>query len=285
MTTSTSSLAPAGNLLTPQSAWKATLGELELQMTKATYGTWLHGTRVVRADDTTIVIGVKSSYAVDWMENRLKDTILRTLNAITDRTWQLEFAVVDEAAAPRKVEEVPDPPDTAPKAGQAHITLFEVDPTRGYIPVPHYASRFWRPYLGLVPFTLWEVLRSYGYFVSQGKVEWPTIEMIADTLGQGSRSTILGRAASGDRPEQDGAIKVLIQHRLITHWTRGEDRQTVHYFRVLDSLPVLAPTQVRQLSPRKQKEHEEFLKLFKGFNYDVWANIKGETLINEGWWE
>lgn len=270
--------------------WKATLSELQLQMTRATFDTWLRNATFLRADDTTIVISLQSDRAVDWVENRLKDTISRTINAITGKEWNLAFEIAEAAAPPSSP--TPEYPDTSedqvqaqPRAGQAHITLFEVDPTRGFISVPHYALRFWRPLLGLVPFTLWEVLRSYGYFVSQGKGEWPTIEMIADTLGQGSRATILGRAASGDRPAQDGAVQVLTSNRLITHWVRGDGRQTVHYFRVLDSLPVLAPVQVAQLSPRKQKEHDEFLKYFKGFNLEAWASIKAQTLIGNNWWE
>ena len=33
--------------MTPEAAWKATLGELELQMTKATFNTWLRDARLL----------------------------------------------------------------------------------------------------------------------------------------------------------------------------------------------------------------------------------------------
>ncbi len=82
-----------GQLMIPENAWKATLGELELQMTKATFNTWLKDTCLLRCKDTIYVIGVRNAYAKDWLENRLRDTILRTLAAIVDGPVDIQFVV------------------------------------------------------------------------------------------------------------------------------------------------------------------------------------------------
>ncbi len=80
----------------PDSAWKATLGELELQMTKATFNTWLRDARLLSSAGDRYVIGVRNGYAKDWLENRLHDTILRTLGAIVGETVEIEFVVSAE---------------------------------------------------------------------------------------------------------------------------------------------------------------------------------------------
>jgi chromosomal replication initiator protein len=77
----------------PQNAWKSTLGELELQMTKATFNTWLKDARLLESDGEKYVIGVRNDYAKDWLENRLLDTIVRTLAAIVGHPIDLHFAV------------------------------------------------------------------------------------------------------------------------------------------------------------------------------------------------
>jgi chromosomal replication initiator protein len=77
----------------PENAWKATLGELELQMTKATFNTWLKDTCLVRHKDNLYVIGVRNAYAKDWLENRLRDTILRTLSTIASGPAEVQFVV------------------------------------------------------------------------------------------------------------------------------------------------------------------------------------------------
>ncbi|MBK8899586.1 MAG: chromosomal replication initiator protein DnaA [Anaerolineaceae bacterium] len=88
----------------PENAWKATLGELELQMTKATFNTWLKDTCLLRHKDNLYVIGVRNAYAKDWLENRLRDTILRTLSAIIGGPADVQF-VVWSPDAPLDMEE------------------------------------------------------------------------------------------------------------------------------------------------------------------------------------
>ncbi len=77
----------------PEIAWKATLGELELQMTKATFNTWLKDARLLACDEGEYVVGVRNDYAKDWLENRLQGAILRTLTAIVDEPVSVRFVV------------------------------------------------------------------------------------------------------------------------------------------------------------------------------------------------
>ncbi|MEJ2753036.1 MAG: DnaA/Hda family protein [Chloroflexota bacterium] len=79
--------------MSPESAWKATLGELELQMTRATFNTWLKDARLLGEENDEYIVGVRNDYAKDWLENRLFDTILRTLSAIVRRPVNLRFVV------------------------------------------------------------------------------------------------------------------------------------------------------------------------------------------------
>lgn len=87
--------------MTPESAWKATLGELELQMTKATFNTWLKDARLLTCEENEFVVGVRNDYAKDWLENRLRDTILRTLSTIVNQPVTVRFVVwSDELITP-----------------------------------------------------------------------------------------------------------------------------------------------------------------------------------------
>lgn len=95
--------------MTPESAWKATLGELELQMTKATFNTWLRDTSLLTCENNVYVIGVRNDYAKDWLENRLHDTILRTLVAILGQTVEIRFVVW--------ADEIIKQPDTVTRNG------------------------------------------------------------------------------------------------------------------------------------------------------------------------
>jgi hypothetical protein len=59
--------------------WARCLGELQLQITRATFDTWLRGSRVVESGDGCLTIAVRHAYAVDWLQNRLLPVIQRTV--------------------------------------------------------------------------------------------------------------------------------------------------------------------------------------------------------------
>jgi chromosomal replication initiator protein len=79
----------------PDLVWSAALGELQLQMTQATFDTWLRDSRFLKHEDGAFVVGVKSGYAKDWLETRLFATIKRTLVRLTGRPVDIKFVVWD----------------------------------------------------------------------------------------------------------------------------------------------------------------------------------------------
>lgn len=76
-----------------QSAWQAAVGQLQMEMPKASFDTWVKSTEVVRYTDDTFVIGVQNAYARDWLENRLTSTICRILGGLMETPQKVEFIV------------------------------------------------------------------------------------------------------------------------------------------------------------------------------------------------
>jgi len=79
--------------------WHATLGELQLQMTKATFDTWVRPTHAIAYRDGEMTVGVHSPYAKEWLENRLHTTIARTVTGIVGQSVQVRYIVKDKSAA------------------------------------------------------------------------------------------------------------------------------------------------------------------------------------------
>ena len=76
-----------------EQTWQAALGELQLQMTKATFDTWVKNTSLVSCEDGTFVIAVQNGFAKDWLENRLLSIIKRTLVGIVGHAVEVKFIV------------------------------------------------------------------------------------------------------------------------------------------------------------------------------------------------
>jgi chromosomal replication initiation ATPase DnaA len=87
--------------------WHAALGELELQMTKSTFNTWIKPTVVVSWDRDTVVLGAPNGYIKDWLQNRLHTPIQRTLSGIAGHDIDVEFIVWTEEQNIEQLEELP----------------------------------------------------------------------------------------------------------------------------------------------------------------------------------
>jgi chromosomal replication initiator protein len=95
----------------PDLIWSACLGELQLQMTQATFDTWLRDARFIKFEDGSFVVGVKNGYAKDWLENRLMPTILRTIVRLAGQAVDVRLVVWDEQAQRREAAPLLDLPE------------------------------------------------------------------------------------------------------------------------------------------------------------------------------
>jgi chromosomal replication initiator protein len=77
----------------PHAIWRMVLSELALQMPSSTYDTWVRDTVVIGYEDGEFIIGMPNAYARDWLENRLRHTIKRSLSSIMRRAVQIQFRV------------------------------------------------------------------------------------------------------------------------------------------------------------------------------------------------
>lgn len=92
----------------PHVVWQMVLSELALQMPSATYDTWVRDTVVIGYEDGEFIIGMPNAYARDWLENRLRHSIKRTLSSIMRRSVQMQFRVRPRPVQDqRKVETAP----------------------------------------------------------------------------------------------------------------------------------------------------------------------------------
>ena len=102
--------------------WQAALRELQLQVSKANYTSWLKDTQVISYEDGLFVIGAPTAFATEWLENRLQSLVKKTLIGITGRTVDVRFVVTPSSrAAARSLRTVPrgNEPAASPSAHPA----------------------------------------------------------------------------------------------------------------------------------------------------------------------
>ncbi len=115
----------------PDQVWQATLGELQLQLTKSTYDTWLRDTTLLSYDVEAGVfnIGVESADCKTFLENGMLSTIRRTLTGITGKPADVQFVVVEPESADDQRKSLWDDDETDGEVGSNYDwTEFGVPP-------------------------------------------------------------------------------------------------------------------------------------------------------------
>lgn len=86
-----------------EQAWQSVLGQLQMEMPRASFDTWVRDTRPISYQDGMLTIGVRNAYARDWLESRLASTVNRLLVGVLNASVSVHFVVNGN-----EIEEVTD---------------------------------------------------------------------------------------------------------------------------------------------------------------------------------
>ncbi|MCH7737024.1 MAG: chromosomal replication initiator protein DnaA [Chloroflexi bacterium] len=81
---------------TAREVWRAVLGDLQLQLPRPTFETWLKPTEGVAYDDHVFVVEAPNSFAVEWLERRIYHALQKTLEKVSGREFELQIKVRSE---------------------------------------------------------------------------------------------------------------------------------------------------------------------------------------------
>ena len=83
--------------------WEAVLGELQLQVNKANFETFLKGTSGVLSPEDTLVVRVPKPFVAEWLEKRMRPLISKTVAGILQRPVEIRFEVSTAEEPPQDV--------------------------------------------------------------------------------------------------------------------------------------------------------------------------------------
>jgi chromosomal replication initiator protein len=82
--------------------WQKALGELQTQVSRANYNTWLRNSHGVSYDDGVLVVGAPSAFVAEWLTRRLCSLVKKTLSHVTGSETEVQFIVQDRTRAARR---------------------------------------------------------------------------------------------------------------------------------------------------------------------------------------
>lgn len=76
-----------------QQAWQSVLGQLQMEMPRASFDTWVRDTEALSLEDGTLTVSTRNAYACDWLTSRLQSTVQRLLVGILNQSVNVQIVV------------------------------------------------------------------------------------------------------------------------------------------------------------------------------------------------
>ena len=87
-----------------QQAWSSVLTQLQMDMPRASFETWVLGTQALGLENDVLLVSTRNAYARDWLESRLTSTVQRLLVGILNHSVSVKFVVGDESQEEMETE-------------------------------------------------------------------------------------------------------------------------------------------------------------------------------------
>ena len=82
----------------PRSVWETALGQLELQVTRPNFETWLRNTVGLDLHEGQLVVGVPTDFTIEWLRSRMAGQISRTVSQLLGADVAVHFQVLGAPA-------------------------------------------------------------------------------------------------------------------------------------------------------------------------------------------
>jgi chromosomal replication initiator protein len=92
--------------------WQSTLGEMEIQLSKANFSTWLKTSRLIDKKDGVLYVALPNNFAKTWVEEKYQKNILGILRVRDDSVKKVEFVIGGDklaAAAQKQAQSASEP--------------------------------------------------------------------------------------------------------------------------------------------------------------------------------
>ena len=84
---------PAPEREKAQEIWRTVLGELQRQLPRSAFQTWLKHTDGLHVDETRFYVEAPTAFAVTWLERRMYNAIQKAVELVTEKPLEVHFAV------------------------------------------------------------------------------------------------------------------------------------------------------------------------------------------------
>ena len=109
-----------------QKLWQATLSEIELILSKASFNTWFKTTCITKHEGHSVTVGCTNNFTKEWLENKYHKIVLKALRTLDPNIKFVEYIITTN-------------PSLKPSQKKSSAPLFETIPVENQLELGGYA--------------------------------------------------------------------------------------------------------------------------------------------------
>jgi hypothetical protein len=117
-----------------QQAWQMVASQLRMEMRRSDYETWVEPLRPLGFNEGIYRLGAHNSYALDWVESRLRSRIARLLEGVLNQEITLRFSIISDGQKGEAAQKVVLPA-SIPSALSSELPLLDLQSSAEVPPV------------------------------------------------------------------------------------------------------------------------------------------------------
>lgn len=94
--------------MNPTEIWQSVLGQLQQEMPRASFETWVRDTEVLSLENNLLTVSARNAYARDWLESRMVNPVQRILQGLLQKPITVCF-VADDSTEPESESDEEEP--------------------------------------------------------------------------------------------------------------------------------------------------------------------------------
>ena len=76
-----------------QQLWQAMLGSLEITLSKGNFNTWFKNTGIIERGEDYIIVGVPSTFTLEWIKNKFHTVLLKSLKTLSPEIKDIKYHI------------------------------------------------------------------------------------------------------------------------------------------------------------------------------------------------
>jgi len=229
--------------------WQAVLAQLQFNISKANFATWLRGTSILEKKDGQVIIGTPNNFSKEWIQTKYHKLIQKIIHSLDEEVKEIKYTVTGGGL------KVSSSIDINEEAGpQYHFPEFTAQKDTGLNP----RYRFENFVVG--PFN--ELAHAAGVAVVKNPGESYNPLFIYGGVGLGKTHLLQAIGNEILRKESNTIIRYIPSEKLISQVVNGIKNRTIEKLKELYfPVDVLIVDDV-QFFTGKEKSQEEFFHIF-----------------------